>query len=444
MRVISDISEARETLLRRPKVMQPQPDEDAGLAMKQSFGRELTVEDAVGQIVRDVRSMGDHALIDYSRRLDGVEMDSREVGKKEISEARVDPDLYQALEQAAARIRDFHLRSRRQSWISVDEGGLGQWVRPLERVGIYVPGGRAAYPSTLLMTAVPARVAGVTEILIATPPSRDGISPATLVAAGISGVDRVFAVGGAQAIAAMAFGTESIPRVDKICGPGNIFVQTAKRQVFGEVDIDGFYGPTETVILADESADPVLCAADILAQAEHDMLATAILVTSSAALASSVNKEVDRQLSFLDRREIIAASLERRGGIVIVPGLDDGVSLVNEYAPEHLSIMTREPWTWAERIRNAGGIFIGEDSPEVVGDYVAGPSHVMPTGGTARFSSPVTVDSFLKITSVVGIDRQTFKRIGQSAAAIAKAEGLTAHAAAADLRLSRMSERKRK
>ena len=444
MRVISDISEARETLLRRPKVMQPQPDEDAGLAMKQSFGRELTVEDAVGQIVRDVRSMGDHALIDYSRRLDGVEMDYLEVGKKEISEARVDPDLYQALEQAAARIRDFHLRSRRQSWISVDEGGLGQWVRPLERVGIYVPGGRAAYPSTLLMTAVPARVAGVTEILVATPPSRDGISPATLVAAGISGVDRVFAVGGAQAIAAMAFGTGSIPRVDKICGPGNIFVQTAKRQVFGEVDIDGFYGPTETVILADESADPVLCAADILAQAEHDMLATAILVTSSAALASSVNKEVDRQLSFLDRREIIAASLERRGGIVIVPGLDDGVSLVNEYAPEHLSIMTREPWTWAERIRNAGGIFIGEDSPEVVGDYVAGPSHVMPTGGTARFSSPVTVDSFLKITSVVGIDRRTFTRIGQSAAAIAKAEGLTAHAAAADLRLSRMSERKRK
>jgi histidinol dehydrogenase len=443
MRVITDVEEARKTVLRRGTAPVGQ---DVTQKMRQLFGRELTVEEAVNQIVKDVRSRGDHALADYSKRLDGIEAAALEIDKRDIREARnrTDPDLLQALEQAAERIREFHLRSRRQSWIAVDEGGVGQWVRPLERVGVYVPGGRAAYPSTLLMTAIPARVAGVTEVFVTTPPSRNGISPSVLAAAEIAEVDRVFAVGGAQAIAALAFGTESIPRVDKICGPGNIFVQLAKRTVFGEVDIDGFYGPTETVILADESANPVLCAADILAQAEHDSLASAILITTSAALASLVNEEIEKQLSALDRREIIVASLAGRGGIVVVPALDEGVALINDYAPEHLSIMTRDPWTWAEQIRNAGGIFIGEDSPEVVGDYVAGPSHVMPTGGTARFSSPVTVDDFLKMTSVVGVNKQTFKKIGRSAAVIARAEGLTAHAAAAELRLTKIQSRKRK
>jgi len=446
MNLISDMARARETLLLRTKPENYQLGEDVKGKIRQLFGRDLTIEEVVAQIVKDVRSLGDRALREYTGRLDDLEVGSLEIERSEMDKARsrLDADLLEALQQSADRIREFHLKTKRQSWITVDEGGLGQWIRPLDRVGLYVPGGRAAYPSTLLMTAIPARVAGVREICVATPPSKDGVSPATMVAAEIAEVDRVFVVGGAQAIAALAFGTESIPKVDKICGPGNIFVQTAKRAVFGEVDIDGIYGPTETVILADESADPVLCAADILAQAEHDALASAILITTSPEMASLVDKEVERQLSLLDRRETIAASLERRCGIVMVPSLADGVCLVNEYAPEHLSVMTRDPWTWAERIRNAGGIFIGEDSPEVIGDYVAGPSHVMPTGGTARFSSPLTVDDFLKITSVVGLNRQTLKRIGRSAEIIARAEGLTAHATAAELRLTRIHSERRK
>ena len=432
-------------MLLRRKPEAGQLGEDARQKMRELFGRELTVEEAVAQILQDVRCRGDRALFDYSRSLDGVELTSLEIGHSEMSKCRnrVDPDLFQALEQAAGRIREFHQKGVRHSWIDTDEGGLGQWIRPLERVGIYVPGGRAAYPSTLLMTAIPARVAGVREIFVTTPSARDGVSPVTLVAAQMAEVDRIFTVGGAQAIAALAFGTESIPRVDKIFGPGNVFVQVAKRSVFGEVGVDGFYGPTETVILADESADPSLCAADILAQAEHDTLASAILITTSRDIASLVNQEIEKQLSVLDRHETIAASLEKRCGTVIVPSMDDAVALINEYAPEHLSIMTQDPWNWAERIRNAGGIFVGEDSPEVVGDYVAGPSHVMPTGGTARFSSPVTVDDFVKITSIVGVNRPGFNSIGRSAAIIARAEGLTAHAAAVELRLSQIQGRKR-
>lgn len=446
MRLFTDIEEAKKTVLRRSLLGSADIGESAKEKIRQVFGRELTIEKVVEQILADVRSGGDRALTDYSRKLDGVDPGNLEVDKKDIAGARakVDPELVEALEQAAERIRAFHQRGIRQSWIEIDEGGLGQWVRPLQRVGVYVPGGRASYPSTLLMTAIPARVAGVREVIVTTPPLPDGISPVTLVAAEIAGVDRVFGVGGAQAVAALAFGTESIPRVDKICGPGNIFVQAAKRAVFGDVDIDGFYGPTETVILADESADPVLCAADILAQAEHDAMASAILITTSASLASLVNQEVEAQLSALDRRGAIDASLEHRCGTVIVPTLDDGVTLVNDYAPEHLSIMTRDSWAWAEKICNAGGIFIGEASPEVVGDYVAGPSHVMPTGGTARFSSPLTVEDFLKVTSVVGIDKETFEKIGRSAAVIARAEGLTAHARAAELRLGRILNGRRK
>jgi histidinol dehydrogenase len=251
---------------------------------------------------------------------------------------------------------------------------------------MYIPGGRATYPSTLLMTAIPARVAGVREIIVTSPPGPDGgLAPATLLAAEIAGVDRMFKMGGAQAVAAMAFGTKTIPKVDKICGPGNIFVQLAKRAVYGTVGIDGFFGPTETIVVADDSADPICCAADLLAQAEHDAMASAILITTSDSLASAVSREVDKQAAELGRRSVIRESLKGKSGIVVVADMDTAVGLVNEYAPEHVSLMVRDAWTWAEKVRNAGGVFIGEDSPEVVGDYVAGPSHVMPTGGTAHF-----------------------------------------------------------
>ncbi|MQY55387.1 MAG: histidinol dehydrogenase, partial [Dehalococcoidia bacterium] len=321
------------------------------------------------------------------------------------------------------------------------EGGLGQIVRPLERVGIYVPGGTACYPSTVLMTAIPARVAGVEEIILTTPPGEGGEVPkATLVAADIADVDRVFKVGGAQAIAALAYGTESIPRVDKVCGPGGLFVTLAKRMVYGAVDIDGLYGPTETVILADDSATPAHCAADLLAQAEHDLLATAILITTSSRLAQEVDREVARQLEGLERVQIAHRSLEERGHIIVVADMEQAIELINLYAPEHLSLMVRDASSYIEKIRNAGAIFIGENSPEVLGDYVAGPSHVMPTGGTARFSSPLGVSDFLKLTSIVSLSDGDLQKLGPAAATIARVEGLTAHARAAELRLKKGGE----
>jgi len=305
---------------------------------------------------------------------------------------------------------------------------------------MYVPGGGASYPSTVLMTVIPARVAGVREIVVASPAGRGGVSPATLAAAEIAGADRVFAIGGAQAIAALAFGTESVPKVDKICGPGNVFVQLAKRMVYGAVDIDGFYGPTETVIIADGTADPAICATDLLAQAEHDPMASAILITDSSELASAVDRETERQLAGLGRKDVIRASLGGRSGIAVVGDLQEAVELVNHYAPEHLSIMVRDGWSCAEKVTNAGGIFIGETAPEVAGDYTAGPSHVMPTGGTARFGSPLTVEDFLKVTSVVAVDGRTLGAIGPAAAAIARAEGLDAHARAIEMRLAKIPE----
>ena len=410
-----------------------------------AFGRPMGLQEVVEHILSEVGARGDQALLDFEWRLDGVKLKRLEVTGKEIGAARskVDPELVAALELAAERIRTFHLKCRRQSWVDFGEGGLGQWLRPLERVGVYVPGGKASYPSTLLMTAIPARVAGVKEIIVTSPPGRDGeIAPATLLAAEIAGVDRVFKAGGAQAIAAMAFGTKTIPRVDKICGPGNIFVQLAKKTVYGTVGIDGFYGPTETIVVADATANPVYCAADLLAQAEHDAMASAILITTSEKLAGAVSREVDKQAAELGRSSVIGESLKDRSGIVVVPDLDTAVDLVNEYAPEHVSLMIKDAWTWAEKIRNAGGVFIGEDSPEVVGDYVAGPSHVMPTGGTAHFSSPVTLDDFLKVTSVVAIDRKTLGKIGPAAAAIAKAEGLDAHSSAVEVRLAKRRRKK--
>ncbi len=445
MKILRDVKEARATLLRRapPETQEAPPWLRERIA--ETFGRPMGLQEVVELILSEVRARGDEALLDLEWRLDGVRLKRLEVTRKEMARARseVDPGLAAALELAAERIRSFHAKGRRQSWVEFAEGGLGQWVRPLERAGVYVPGGRASYPSTLLMTVIPARVAGVREVVVATPPGPDGaVAPATLLAADIAGADRVFKLGGAQAVAAMAFGTRSVPRVDKICGPGNIFVQLAKRAVYGTVGIDGFFGPTETIVVADESADPACCAADLLAQAEHDAMASAILITTSARQAEAVSREVDRQASASERRAVIQQSLNDRGGIVVVRDLDTAVGLVNDYAPEHVSLMVEDAWAWAEKVRNAGGIFIGDDSPEVVGDYVAGPSHVMPTGGTAHFSSPVTLDDFLKVTSVVGIDRKTLRKIGPAAATMAAAEGLDAHARAVEIRLARRRRKK--
>ena len=328
-----------------------------------------------------------------------------------------------------------------ESWLD-EERGLGELVRPLERVGLYAPGGTAAYPSTVLMTAIPARVAGVPQVILATPRrGREPLNPSVLAAAEIAGVDAIYQIGGVAAIGAMAYGTESIPSVDKICGPGNLFVALAKKIVQGQVDIDGLFGPTETIVVADESASPRFCAADLIAQAEHDPMATAILVTNSETLLSRVGEELDLLMQAQGNgrdTEIARSALERRGRAVLVDSLEDGVELVNRIAPEHLCLMVADPWAWVDRVRNAGGLFLGEFSPEVMGDYIAGPSHVMPTGGTARFSSALSVHQFLKHMPVVGLKPQEFQRLGPPAVRIAHAEGLPGHSGAISVRLERL------
>jgi len=438
VRIIKDLQAARAALKRSPFGLEEVPDR-MKQRIKSVFGEELTPEEAVDRIVAEVRDRGDAALFDFGRRIDGVELKSLKVDRQEIEDAytKVDEKLVSALQLAADRIRAFHVTQMRHSFRGFMEGGLGQVVHPLHRVGIYVPGGTACYPSTVLMTAIPARVAQVGEIVIATPPARDGSVPAaTLVAADIAQVDQVFKVGGAQAIAALAYGTESIPRVDKICGPGNIFVTLAKRMVFGVVDIEGLAGPTETIVVADGSANPMLCAIDLLAQAEHDVLASAILITTSEKMAKEIDEEVERQLALLERRSIASEALSNRGCIIVVHDMNQAVELVNWYAPEHVSLMTADASSHARKIRNAGTIFVGESSAETLGDYVAGPSHVIPTGGTARFRSPLNVNDFLKLTSVLALSDADAEALGQAAAAIARAEGLTAHALAAEARLS--------
>jgi histidinol dehydrogenase len=395
--------------------------------------------ETVRQILGDVRSRGDSALLDYTRKIDGVKLARLEITREEIAQSRsmVSGELVSALELAAERVRSFHIAQKQNLGLEFESSGLGFLVRPLERVGIYVPGGRASYPSTVLMTAIPARVAGVGEVIVATPPAPDGEVPsATLVAADIAGVDRIFRVGGAQAVAAMAYGTESVPGVDKVCGPGNIFVTMAKKQVYGVVGIDGLHGPTETVILADGLANPVFCAADLLAQAEHDEMASAILITTSSRLADEVNEEVERQLARLERQAIARKSLERNGAMIVVEDVDEAIELVNLYAPEHLCLAMRDARSYIDRIRHAGGIFI--ESPEALGDYTAGPSHVMPTGATARFSSPLSVLDFIKITALVDLDDEALRALGPAASTIARAEGLTAHALSVEKRLEEL------
>ena len=406
------------------------------------FGERLSPQESVQRILEDIRVQGDDALRYYSRCFDGTETDDLEVADWQVRQSaqQVPEDLHKALELAARRIEDFHRATLPKSWVDLS-AGLAELVLPLERVGIYVPGGTASYPSTVLMTVIPARVAGVKEVFLATPP-RDGQGPdpAVLAAAKLAGVDRVFRVGGVQAIGAMAYGTDTVPRVDKICGPGNTFVTLAKKLVFGQVGIDGLYGPTETVVIADETASPVYCAADLLAQAEHDPLASAILITTSLPLVGELEGELDRQLASLDRGELAQLSMERQGKVILVDGLDEALDLANSIAPEHLCLMVRDPWLWAGKVRHAGGVFLGTFSPEVMGDYVAGPSHVMPTGGTARFSSALSVHHFLKTMPVVGLKPEAYRELAEAAALFGRAEGLTAHARAVEVRLDGLKE----
>ncbi len=443
---IFDVETAKKSILKRIP-----PDETAVPPVvldriEATFGERISAEEAVRRILRDVRDRGDAALMEWSGKLDAFPADAPiRVPAEALSAAleALDPETRAALEVAADRIREFYRRQPLTSWFTNDLGGtLGQFIRPHARVGLYVPGGTAPLPSSVLMSAIPAQVAGVKDIVIVSPPLRIPndqshqftISPVILAACALVGVTEVYALGGAQAIAALAYGTESVPAVDKIFGPGNLFVTLAKRQVFGAVGIDGLAGPTETVVIADDSARPAWVAADLLAQAEHDVLASAILLTPSQKLAEAVQVEVGRQMETLPRAEILAQSLPGQSGIVITKDLDEAAALNNAYAPEHLCLAVADPWAISEKISNAGGIFMGEHSFEVLGDYVAGPSHVMPTGGSARFASPLNVWDFVHIISLIALNPATTAQIAPLAAKIARAEGLEAHARSADYR----------
>lgn len=435
-----ETDQARQSIIRRQPVGQINLTPSLVKGLERVFGRALPPEEAVRHILTDVQQRGDAAAIDWTEKIDGVRPDPLLVPQADIEAAyhHIAANLRDSLHFAAERVRNFHQKQPAQSWLDwrPDGGALGQMVRPLERVGVYAPGGTAPYPSTLLMCAVTARVAGVEQVIVTTPGGRNNqIAPVLLAAAKVAGVDAVYCLGGAQAVAAMAYGTQTITKVDKIVGPGNIFVTLAKRQVYGLVDIDGLPGPTETLIIADEQADPALVAADLLAQAEHDPLASAILVTPSRALAQAVQVEIGRQLETLSRADIIVESLQNQGGAVICANLDEAVELNNLYAPEHLCLHVKEPWALVGKVKHAGGIFLGEHAYEVLGDYTAGPTHVMPTMGTARFASPLSVRDFTKIISVFGLDASEARAIGPAAQTLAQAEGLDAHAAAVRRRL---------
>ncbi|MCB9112259.1 MAG: histidinol dehydrogenase [Anaerolineales bacterium] len=444
-----DPQTARQTILKRTP-----PDEFPVSArvmdnIEKLFGERLTAEAAVTRILKDVRTRGDAALQDWTKRLDSLDLKPAPVSTALIQSAldSITSAQRDALEKAAARVEAFHKKQPLTSWFTNELGGtVGQIIRPIQRVGLYVPGGTAPLPSTVLMSAIPARVAGVKEIVVVTPPKKmqnaeggmqnqnSSIDPIILAACAVAGVDEIYPLGGAQAIAALAYGTETIRPVDKIFGPGNLFVTLAKRQVYGVVGIDGLAGPTETVVIADDSANPSWVAADLLAQAEHDLLASAILLTPSQTLIQKVQAEVANQIEQRSRADIIVASLENRGGAVLTHDLAEAVDLANEYAPEHLALSVTEPWRWAEKVNNAGGVFMGEHSFEVLGDYLAGPSHVMPTGGSARFASPLNVWDFVKIVSLVALDDKTAQAVGPTAATLAQSEGLDGHANAALLR----------
>jgi histidinol dehydrogenase len=441
LKIIEGAAAARASVLKR----QPASETELGPAgrarNREVFGVELGAAEAVARIIRDVRNQGDAAVQRYAEAFDGAPPANLEVPRAEIDVALagLSQEERKAIEFMVARVRTYHEGQMRRVLSSYTEDGLGVQVRAIGTVGFYAPGNNPAYPSSVVHTVVPAAVAGVQNLVLVSPAGSDGHVPAVkLAAAAIAGVHRVFAASGAQAIAALAYGTESVPRVDKIVGPGSIFVTLAKRQVFGDVGIDSIYGPTETVIVADDTADPAICAADLIAQAEHDELAAPVFITNSRAMAERVVAQVEEKLAILPRGAIARAAFENRGGFVVAEGgIEEAVALASEYAPEHLCILAQDARRLAGLVRNAGGVFIGEGSPEALGDYTAGPSHVMPTGGAARFASPLSVQDFLKFSTVIDLDADAVYALGPAAAIIARAEGLVGHARAVEERLPR-------
>ena len=399
----------------------------------------MNVADKVAEILKNVRERGDAALREYTERYDHATPENLIVTKEEMEEAieATDPSFLAVLEKAAANIRKFHSRQVRNSFIINDEPGIvmGQKVIPVDRAGLYVPGGTATYPSTVLMDVIPAKIAGVKEVILTTPPGRDGkINPAILAAANVAGADRIVKIGGAQAIAALAFGTESVPRVDKIVGPGNAYVAEAKRQVYGMVSIDMIAGPSEILVAADGKSNPAWLAADLLSQAEHDKVASAVLVTDSMELAEKVRDELERQIPQLERSEIARESIDRNGKIIVAEDLRTVIEIANEIAPEHLELCVDNPFDLLDSVRHAGSIFLGRNCPEALGDYLAGPNHTLPTQGTARFSSPLSVDDFVKKTQYTYYTKEALTRVAEDVAAFAQKEGLTGHARSATIR----------
>ena len=405
----------------------------------------MDVEGIVSGIIADVRENGDQALLSYTEKLDHVKLESLEVSAAEMEEAlsKVDLKLLKVMEKSAANIRKFHSRQVRNSLIINDEDGIvvGQKVIPVDRAGIYVPGGTAPLSSTVLMDAIPARIAGCPEVIMMTPPGPDGkVNPAVLAAAHVAGVDRIFKCGGAQAIAALAYGTESVPKVDKIVGPGNAFVAEAKKQVFGKVSIDMIAGPSEILVLADAGTNPAVCAADLLSQAEHDRMASAVLVTDSEEFAKKVQEEIEKQIPKLLRAEIARASIDDNGKIIVADSLLQAIEIANEIAPEHLELCVPNPFDYLDKIRHAGSVFLGYNCPEALGDYLAGPNHTLPTSGTAKFSSPLSVDDFVKKTQYTYYTREALSRVSEDVACFAEAEGLTGHARSARIRTEEMDQ----
>lgn len=438
--VFTDLAHAQQTVLRRAAWDDQDVPDVVRDGIRRRFGEELTPTAAVTRVLNDVRRRGEAAAREWTQRIDGVTLATLTVSRAEqqAALARLPAALVEALRLARERIEAFHRKQPMDSWMDAGaDGVLGQLIRPLDSVGVYVPGGTAPLPSSLLMAAVPARVAGVQRIVAVTPPDRASgrVPDVILAAAALAGVDELWAVGGAQAIGLLAYGGATLHAVDKIVGPGGLFVTLAKRQVYGVVGIDGIPGPTETMVIADANARPALVAADLLAQAEHDVLASAILLTPSPELATAVQLEIGRQIEELSRADIIAQSLSGRGGIVITESLAQAVTLANAYAPEHLCLLVADPWALIGQVRHAGGIFLGEGSFEVLGDYVAGPSHIMPTEGSARFASPLSVADFVKRISLIGLSLPAGQRLSAAAAVLAEAEGLSAHAAAAGQRM---------
>lgn len=401
---------------------------------------QVNVEDIVSDIIKNVRKDGDKALYMYSEKFDKAKLTSLKVSKEEIDEALslVEPKFIEILEKAAKNIRKFHEKQVRNSFIINDENGIvmGQKVIPVDRAGLYVPGGTAAYPSTVLMDSIPAKIAGVGEVVMVTPPGADGkVNPVILAAAAIAGVDKIFKLGGAQAIAALAYGTESVPKVDKIVGPGNAFVAEAKKQVFGEVSIDMIAGPSEILVVADGKSNPKYVAADLLSQAEHDKMASAVLVTDSSELAKAVSEELEIQIPKLERAEIARVSIDDNGKIIVADDLYAAIEIANEIAPEHLELCVDNPFDYLDAIRHAGSIFMGRNCPEALGDYYAGPNHTLPTSGTAKFSSPLSVDDFVKKTQYTYYTKEALSKVAKDVAFFAEKEGLTAHAKSAVVRV---------